>query len=522
MAAVLIIFAAVRVGFQLLFRAAFSYWAPLEILIDGGVVFLVAWKTVIRPLRESNRITGEIVKGDYFQTVPQTPGIFESLLSAIAKVQESIHLFLSSAARLAVNVHATADEIFQASLETQAGAQEITASVTQIAEQNGRQAELAEEMHRLAGFLGDHVSRARDEAGELVQTVEVTLASSAQGVETTRVLAQSMASMRHNAEKTHDAVESLSTESEGIGSVLQLIEGIAGQTALLALNAAIEAARAGEAGRGFSVVAEEVKKLAEQSTLHVQEIRSNLERIRGGIERVKTTENVLSVHLRESSESVAKATEIFDGVAEAVQRMTGKVEIIDNSVQEMEQSALDLREKSEDIAAVTQATAASAEEVSVAMEEQSKVLERNGTVLRELTESANVLQQWVAEKAMNQTLLNRSKRLQAIDAESELSAEDLNRLKHELDVDDIYLTDREGVFCTTTQREIEGTSIYVLNDEYRRVESGEIPHYITPIIERVEDGQRFKFFVGLRPNDRGLMELALSADRILDLKLQTT
>lgn len=521
MGTILVIFAAVRIGFQLLFKAAFSYWAPLELLIDGGAVFLVAWKTVIRPLMEANRITGEIGKGDYFQSIPQTPGIFQSLLVSIGDVQKSIHLFLSSAAQLTVDVHATVDEIFNVFLETQAGAEEVTASVTQIAEQNGRQAELAGDMHRLAGFLDEHVGRALGQAGELVRMTEKTLEASVRGVETTQVLAQSVTAMRLNAEKTHEAVESLSAESAGIGGVLELIEGIAEQTSLLALNAAIEAARAGEAGKGFSVVAEEVKKLAEQSTLHVQEIRVNLERITGGIERVKTTESALSTHLQESSAAVAKAADIFNGVAGAVQTMAGKAGVIDDSVQEVEKSTQSLREQSEGIAAVTQATAASAEEVSTAMEEQSRGLERDSIALRELAESADALQQWVAEQAMNQTFINRSKRLQALDGQTELSDADLSRLKGELDVDDIYLTDADGVIHKSTQPGMKGRSLYSLNENYRRISAGEIPHFITPIIERVQDGQRFKFFVGPRLDGRGLLQLAFSIDRMLNLKRKT-
>ncbi|CAA7603000.1 Methyl-accepting chemotaxis protein (MCP) signalling domain [Acididesulfobacillus acetoxydans] len=527
MIAILLIFSFIQGGFQALLGVAgkMSYYRipleVLEVLIEGGVVFLLVWKSVIRPLLASDRVAREIALGDYFQEVPQNSGFFQSLLTAIAKVQESIHLFLGSAVGLSVRVHATADEIFQAFLETQAGTEEVTASVTQIAEQNSRQAVLAEEIHRLVASLGEDAGKAREQAGELAREAEEARKSSARGVETTRLLTETMGFMRENADKTHEAVERLSSESEGIGGVLKLIEGIAGQTSLLALNAAIEAARAGEAGRGFSVVAEEVKKLAEQSTQHVQEIRNNLGGITEGIERVAKSENALSEHLRESVKAVGQATGIFDGVAGAVRTMSGKVEIIVSAVQNISRSALDMQAQGEEIAAVTQATAASAEEVSAAMEEQSRVLERNGTVLAELTESANELQQWVAEKALNQTLVTRGKRFRAYDTEKEITREDLERLKRELDVDDIYLTDREGIFSLATQKSIEGSSIFPLNDQFRRVAAGEIPYYITPIIERVEDKQRFKFFVAPRPNGRGLMELALSADRILNLKSES-
>ncbi|KLU60341.1 methyl-accepting chemotaxis protein McpB [Peptococcaceae bacterium CEB3] len=524
MAAILLVFIFIQGGFQLLqvLTGKMSYyWILSGVLIEGGVVFFLVWKSIIRPLTASDRIATEISLGDYFQEVPQNSGLFQSLLAAMAKVQESIHLFLGSAVGLSVKVHTTADEIFQAFLETQAGTEEVTASVTQIAEQNSRQAVLAEEIHRLVASLGEHSGQAREQAGELSQEAEETRRSSAKGVETTRLLTETMGFMRENAAKTHEAVKRLSSESEGIGGVLKLIEGIAGQTSLLALNAAIEAARAGEAGRGFSVVAEEVKKLAEQSSQHVREIRNNLEGITEGIERVEKAENALSEHLRASVEAVSQATGIFDGVAGAVRTMSGKVEIIVSAVQNIGESAIDLQAQSEEIAAVTQATAASAEEVSAAMEEQSRVLEINGTVLAELTESANELQQWVAEKALNQTLVTRSKRFRRFDAEKELTREDLDRLKRELDVDDIYLTDRDGIFSLATQKSIEGSSIFPLNDQFRRVAAGEIPDYITPIIERVEDKQRFKFVVAPRPNGRGLMELALSADRILNLKSES-
>lgn len=515
----LITLAVTRIGFQMLFSYVWPSYGliPIEVVVDTLILWISAQKLFFIPLKRLVQITGEIQQGDYFQPIPQGSGLIGSLYTSIRDVQASIHLFLSSAARLAVEVHAASDDITRASQETKAGAAEISASFTEVAGHNQRQASQAESIQASVYSLNDYVSKIDGQAQDLVHVTKDTANLTNQGREATHSLALSMAAMQDNALKTHEAISHLASESKSIGDMLALIAGIADQTNLLALNAAIEAARAGEAGRGFAVVADEVKKLAEASALHVQEIHSNLERITAGIDRVQETEMTAGLKLQESAQIVTLATGTFNKVSETIQNITQSVEEISQAVHAMRDDMSHLKGRSEGIASVTQSTAVSAEEVAAGVEHQSHVLDQLSGALEGLTQSADTLQQWVAEKAMNRTLWNRSERLFALDAQKTLTDADLNTLKKELDIDDIYLTDPNGIFQQATQDSIKGTCLFDIADIYRQVGTPDLPYLITPVIQRIEDGKRFKFFARPRPNGQGLMELSLSADRMLDL-----
>ena len=136
----------------------------------------------------------------------------------------------------------------------------------------------------------------------------------------------SLESMQHMAKAVVDigqAVNDLANSTQSIGSVADVITSIAEQTNLLALNAAIEAARAGEQGRGFAVVADEVRSLASRTRQSTEQIHQIIASLRAGAERAVVTAGKGESISRESVESVEAVRTALDGISEAVSRITG-------------------------------------------------------------------------------------------------------------------------------------------------------------------------------------------------------
>ncbi|WP_436070402.1 methyl-accepting chemotaxis protein [Pseudomonas sp. LjRoot71] len=155
---------------------------------------------------------------------------------------------------------------------------------------------------------------------------------------------QAMQSLTEKFARLSDVIESLSTESERIGSVLAVIGSIAEQTNLLALNAAIEAARAGDQGRGFAVVADEVRSLAQRtqtSTEEIQEIIQTLQR------RSQASITVMG----ESRQAVTLAHDSAEQTSDSLQRITQAVGAIDQNIQLLVAAAAEQAKVAEDVGA---------------------------------------------------------------------------------------------------------------------------------------------------------------------------
>ena len=185
----------------------------------------------------------------------------------------------------------------------------------------------------LAGSQGSLGTMANVLHEEKLQAVEAAEVARLSGQATTEI-ATNLHQLAQDSAKSAQEVESLAIQADKIGSIVQLIHEIADQTNLLALNAAIEAARAGEQGRGFAVVADEVRKLAERTIKATTEISNK-------IGAVQTESGQTMKSMGEASEEVTKATEYIkevgsslNHIVEAVQRVRDQITQIATAVDE--------------------------------------------------------------------------------------------------------------------------------------------------------------------------------------------
>jgi methyl-accepting chemotaxis protein len=273
-----------------------------------------------------------------------------------------------------------------------ASAEELTASAEQT---NKATEQIAATMQEVASGSEQQASRVGQSAQivqEMAQGIQ-QIAANAQKVSTSSIQASQVAEEGNRAIQTaNDQMESIHTKvndladvikelgdrSMEIGQIVQVITDIASQTNLLALNAAIEAARAGEQGRGFAVVADEVRKLAEQSAESANQINHVISMIRGQMEKAVASMNQVKDEVSEGMEVVTQAGTSFehiqrsvDDVAVQIQEVSASAQQMSASVEEIVQSITFIREVAKDTAAGTQNVSAAAEEQLASMEEIS-------------------------------------------------------------------------------------------------------------------------------------------------------
>jgi methyl-accepting chemotaxis protein len=275
------------------------------------------------------------------------------------------------------------------------GAEQVAAAVGNIAQgasANAEETQVGAEAVQAMREAMEKVVAAADQAAASVDTLRQATQASRSAVEDLNDRTRESLSVMGELQS---AANGITKNSREIGSIVQAIESISFQTNLLALNAAIEAARAGEAGRGFAVVADEVRKLAEQSSLETKKVTDIIAKMEGAIGQVMAQVSNAEKIVRLQEEAVKQNDGAVNAAAAALEGIVGDVNEASRLASGMQEFASQVTRAIESISAGSEQTAASAEEVAAATEEQTAMVEQLQTMAETLNTNAAALNQMV-------------------------------------------------------------------------------------------------------------------------------
>jgi len=362
-------------------------------IIVSAIVIVMVRKMITLPLGRVMVSAEKIANGDLMNPdlnlkskdeIGQLGRVFDSMKNNLNSLIKSIQ---SNAEQLS----SSAEELLASTEEIQASSTEVTTQVSNAAEtanvSKQSSAESAVAMNETAKGVQNIA-----EASSVLQ--ETSLNASSNATEGKKIIdnAQTqMVTINDSTKLVDELVTRLSTQTEEIGRILNVITDITDQTNLLALNASIEAARAGEHGKGFAVVADEVKKLAEESKKSASLIGKITVDIQTDTQEVtKAVQQAIS-SVNDGVKIIGVAGTSFDNIVAAVNEMTAQIQEISATSEELSASAEQVTASIEEIANGAEVASTSMSTITASMEEQTAIMQEVNNVALALTNNATTL-----------------------------------------------------------------------------------------------------------------------------------
>lgn len=317
---------------------------------------------------------------------------FEDLGDSFNKMMQNIHELVEGIKTSAITINDAALNISSMSKETNNAINEISVTIDQVAQGASSQShdisKSADEFNSLAQKIND-ISNKTHEINEIS---EVTSILNDEGLNIIATLIEKTNLVTSSSNEVSAEIKDMSESSKDIIIITDTINSIAEQTNLLALNAAIEAARAGDAGKGFSVVAEEIRKLAEECSDATNKIQQLVEKINAKTNTAASSVDASLKVVSEQAVSIDQTKIIFNEISLSIKDLMGQVLRIQETISETSKSKDEILISMQNISAISEESSASTEEVSATTEELAATMNEFNGSAEKLSEIAENLQ----------------------------------------------------------------------------------------------------------------------------------
>jgi len=355
----------------------------LFLLIGVAVYFLQVNVTVIKPVRNVLTVVKDIAQGEADLTIRlnvNTSDEIGELGRWLNTFMDRLHDIIDQVRDNTERVVTAANEISHTSSKLASGAEEQTKQAGDV----------AVSVQEMSATIFQNSQNANQTA-ELAEEASVKAREGNEAMQETR---QGMEEIVVSSGKTGEFVTSLSSRADQIGEIIQVIDDIAEQTNLLALNAAIEAARAGEQGRGFAVVADEVRELAERTTKATMEIAETIKAIQNDTNETSKFMSETNLIVDKGKEKMLKTEKVLDDIVQSVTRAMDMVRQIATASEEMSSGAKEISKNVDAISDVTKDSASGADKMAGTADMLS----------RQTEELRNLVEQFKLKEALSQTV----------------------------------------------------------------------------------------------------------------------
>nr|WP_106781511.1 methyl-accepting chemotaxis protein [Lysinibacillus timonensis] len=370
----------------------------VSMIVIISLILLVILSTIIarmivKPIKEVKNLIFEAengnftVKGSYHSTdeIGELTVSFNNMTNTLQSVFRTVQDSSQQVASASEQLSASAEENSSAS-------EHINVTVQELSSGTDEQVLKIDHSTKVITDISNHTKTIANHTEKITEDVQHASAMSLEGNRAIQKVNEQMNSIYENVNSLSNAVKSLNERSNEIGQITNVITGISAQTNLLALNAAIEAARAGEHGKGFAVVADEVRKLAEESTNSTEKISELIQLIQKDTDVTLQTMEKAALEVNSGLKIVHVAGDSFHKIEQAVNGVVSQIEEISDSLKQLTTGADNVNDSIQSVSDVANESAMITKNIFAATEEQLASMEEISSSSQLLAKLADELQ----------------------------------------------------------------------------------------------------------------------------------
>lgn len=366
----------------------------ISILLTSVVIYLFSGK-ITKPILAIAKQSERLAQGDLSAEIPisltKRKDELGQLSSSFAAMIADLKTIITKIASASEQVAASSQELYASGEQVGKAAEDVGNTILDIASGAEEQSAQIDSALSNLSSLVNQIHEVSKSADIVEQTTTNIMNDIARGSKSAVESVKRINYLKGDAEDISQVIFSLGNTSNQIGQITEMISGIADQTNMLALNAAIEAARAGEAGRGFSIVAAQIRKLAEESSEASRNIARLVVEIKEGVDiAVSKMDNSLKT-VNDSVEAIQENEDIFTLIHEQAEQLKDIVAHVAQNVKIMTENSREFELTMQDISKTSHEFSSSSESVSAASEEQIALTEEIVTSSKAMAEMSEEL-----------------------------------------------------------------------------------------------------------------------------------